>query len=410
MISTKSQLTALVALLSLCQAHVKVESPVPYGVGLNTNPLLPDGSDFPCKQREDVYKLVKNNVMAVGQPQTLSFQGQATHGGGSCQISLSRDKNPTKDSIWKVILSIEGGCPSKHPANVGEDPSGYGADKFQYSIPPQISPGDYTWAFTWFNKIGERETYMNCAPITVTATSEKRFLTEEMDVNNNSSISDRDDRNLRQRDGGMDSLPDMFMANIGNGCSTAASGTDLKFPDENLGRIVQRINTGPLTPPVGDCSKKSSNQPKRIEDGLSAPPATPSTSTLAAVAPLTTSESVAITVQPQPESQSAPPAVQPETPTSEVLPLPIASHPPVADQSPAPIPHIIDATTGSCPTPGKSLCSEDGLGFGTCDQNHKVLFQPVPIGTKCDKALGVMVHARHARHARHRLHRSRPRF
>ncbi|KAL8875157.1 MAG: hypothetical protein Q9198_006441, partial [Flavoplaca austrocitrina] len=273
-----------------------------------------------------------------------------------------------------------------------------------------ISPGDYTWAFTWFNKIGDREMYMNCAPITVIATSEKRFLTEATEVNNSSSISDLDDRNLRQRDGGLDSLPDMFMANVGNGCSTAASGTDLKFPDENLGRTVQRINTGPLTPPVGDCVKKSSSQPKRIEDGPSAPPATPSTSTSAAVAPLTTSQSVTITVQPQPESQTAPPAVQPETPTSEVLPLPVASQPPVADQSPAPIPDIIGATTGSCPTPGKSVCSEDGLGFGTCDQNHKVLFQPVQIGTKCDKALGVMVHARHARHARHRLHRSRPRF
>ena len=72
--------------------------------------------------------------MAIGQPQPLTFQGQATHGGGSCQISLSKDKNPTKDSVWKVILSIQGGCPSKNPGNVGESPFGYGADKFQVGL------------------------------------------------------------------------------------------------------------------------------------------------------------------------------------------------------------------------------------------------------------------------------------
>lgn len=91
--------------------------------------------------------------MAIGEPQTLSFQGQATHGGGSCQISLSTDKQPTKDSVFKVIYSIEGGCPSKNPGNVGVNPFGYGADKFQYSIPPEISPGDYTLACKYFLEV-----------------------------------------------------------------------------------------------------------------------------------------------------------------------------------------------------------------------------------------------------------------
>ena len=50
--------------------------------------------------------------MAVGSQQSLSFTGSAVHGGGSCQISLTKDLKPTKDTDFRVILSIEGGCPA----------------------------------------------------------------------------------------------------------------------------------------------------------------------------------------------------------------------------------------------------------------------------------------------------------
>ena len=92
--------------------------------------------------------------MAVGSPQTLSFTGSAVHGGGSCQVSLTKDLEPTKDSDFRVILSMEGGCPASAAGNLGEDPNGSGASTFKYSIPKDVSPGQYTLAWTWFNKIG----------------------------------------------------------------------------------------------------------------------------------------------------------------------------------------------------------------------------------------------------------------
>lgn len=60
-----------------------------------------------------------------------------------------------------VIHSIEGGCPANVDGNLPADPNGDGASTFQFSIPDGINPGDYVLAWTWFNKIGNREMYMN---------------------------------------------------------------------------------------------------------------------------------------------------------------------------------------------------------------------------------------------------------
>ena len=90
-------------------------------------------------------------MVPIGQPQTISFIGQATHGGGSCQIALTTDTPPTKKSEFKVIRSIEGGCPSTFPGNVGDSPFLKGADKFNYTLPESIPAGrNYTLAWTWY--------------------------------------------------------------------------------------------------------------------------------------------------------------------------------------------------------------------------------------------------------------------
>ena len=323
------------------QAHVKVIQPVPYGAAsLNTNPLEASGSDWPCKQRPGVYDITTWNVMSINSPQNLRFQGQATHGGGSCQISLTRDTPPTKVSVFKVIKSIEGGCPSSNPGNVGTDPNGFGADTFNFSIPDVITPANYTLVWTWFNKIGDREMYMNCAPITVTSSHQKRHVHHRRLVE------------IQERTEGLDALPNMFRANSGNGCSTAQSGTVLTIPAENLGTDVQRIGSEPLTPPVGSCGRNSSS---------------------------------AAVIQSSQITTSVSSVVASPVPTSHTSILAAPSTTPNAAGS------IEGTTTGSCPTPGESVCSPDGKSWGTCMENNQVIFQLVAEGTRCNLNLGVEV-------------------
>jgi hypothetical protein len=159
--SIRTYVTVLLALASAVNGHMKMKTPVPFdNANLDNSPLIADGSNFPCKAHTSnppPTTAGTPNNMAIGQPQTLSFTGSAVHGGGSCQISLTTDKQPTKDSKWMVIHSIVGGCPANVEGNLPADPNGNGASTFQYSIPQGITPGDYTLAWTWYNRVGNRE-------------------------------------------------------------------------------------------------------------------------------------------------------------------------------------------------------------------------------------------------------------
>lgn len=102
-------------------AHMEMSSPYPINSNLDpavpdglkdysyTSPLDADGSNFPCKGYQTGYStsyISKANYTA-GQTYDMSLTGSATHGGGSCQISLSYDNGAT----FKVIKSMIGGCP-----------------------------------------------------------------------------------------------------------------------------------------------------------------------------------------------------------------------------------------------------------------------------------------------------------
>ncbi|KAL1649209.1 hypothetical protein SLS58_001783 [Diplodia intermedia] len=94
--------------------------------------------------------------MAVNEDQ---ISQPAVHGGGTCQLSISLDVPPKKDSTFKVIKTIEGGCP-------GLDSK---PENFTYQIPQSIPSGKAVFAWTWFPvSSGTPEMYMNCAPIKVT--------------------------------------------------------------------------------------------------------------------------------------------------------------------------------------------------------------------------------------------------
>lgn len=203
--------------------HVQLVSPQPYAWDQYgpTNPLAPDGSDYPCKvQQGHAFQVAADGAtttpdMVVGEDQHVSFAGWAVHGGGSCQFALAEGRAPTRDTPWKVLHSVEGGCPK---AGVeGNLPEGEDPDTYTFQVPDDFAPGNYTFAWTWVNRIGGApEFYMNCAPVTVKEAA-----------GSTSRVKERWRQQKKQQGRATarsSSYPGLFLANIGdagNGCTTA---------------------------------------------------------------------------------------------------------------------------------------------------------------------------------------------
>ncbi|KAG9495376.1 hypothetical protein J7337_013620 [Fusarium musae] len=214
--------TAL-GLAGLAQAHMEMTYPAPFKSKYNpnagqdidysmTSPLNADGSNFPCKGYNSLYGTAAGAPTATwqaGKSYSISIAGGADHGGGSCQVSLSFDRGKT----WVVIQSWIGNCPKAPTSN------------FQFTLPADTPAGEAIFAWTWFNRIGNREMYMNCAAITVKAGSGTAKTA------------------LKKR-------PAMFVANVGNGCKTTEM-VDLMFPQPGPNVDLTSTNTGP---PVGQCA------------------------------------------------------------------------------------------------------------------------------------------------------------
>ncbi|KAE8863171.1 hypothetical protein PTNB73_06378 [Pyrenophora teres f. teres] len=222
-----SQATLLLALASSAAAHMIMEYPVPYGKAtLNSSPLAP--GDYPCKQRTGVYDVTEMNQWNAGETKTISFIGSAVHGGGSCQFSLTTDPKPSESSQWKVIQSVIGGCPSNVTGNITPaNPDGHGAATFPVQMPKDIPDGQYTFAWTWLNKVGNREFYMNCAPV---------------QVGNGASKASK--ASTKSVFAALSSLPDMFVANVPDTSCSTAEGEDFAYP--NPGKNV--ITSAEATP------------------------------------------------------------------------------------------------------------------------------------------------------------------
>ncbi|KAF7567810.1 hypothetical protein PtrM4_124230 [Pyrenophora tritici-repentis] len=203
-----------------------LESPVPYGrPTLNNSPLDGTGVDFPCKLRAGVYDVTQMNYWTAGEAQTIRFLGSAVHGGGSCQFSVSEDLEPTKSSQWKVVYSVVGGCPASVEGNLPGGPVSHVADTVEVVLPKEMPSGEYTFAWTWFNRQGYREMYMNCAPITVRGGG------------NNATF--------------LASLPDMFVANLPSSACSTMENFDYAFPDPGSA-VLTGSQAKPTTGLVGD--------------------------------------------------------------------------------------------------------------------------------------------------------------
>ncbi|KAI1439546.1 hypothetical protein F5Y02DRAFT_423883 [Annulohypoxylon stygium] len=86
------------------EAHMIMANPKPFGgPDLDNSPLT--SSNFPCKLKGDPATFYKtdglDNTMAAGETQTLSFKGSAVHGGGSCQLAITKDMQPSVSTSWQ---------------------------------------------------------------------------------------------------------------------------------------------------------------------------------------------------------------------------------------------------------------------------------------------------------------------
>lgn len=108
----------------------------------NTSPLVSDGSNYPCKGYQNDRPIRTVVTYTAGSTYNMTLAGSATHGGGSCQISLSYDNGAT----FRVIKSMIGGCPLK--------------STYDFTIPSYAPAGDALLAWSWQNEIGNREYYV----------------------------------------------------------------------------------------------------------------------------------------------------------------------------------------------------------------------------------------------------------
>ncbi|KAK0120053.1 hypothetical protein ONS95_011466 [Cadophora gregata] len=243
--------TALVALVATTQAHMEMKWPPAlsgryngFTIKQDNNnhaPLSPDGSNFPCRGHlSDLGTPAGKSVVTWNAGSEYSFtivgaieapNAPAFHNGGSCQAALSYDSGKT----WKVIHSYQGACPTST------------GGQFKFNVPSDAKDGAAVFGWLWWNHTGNREMYMNCASVTIASGSGPAPAIP------------------------FEKRPDIFRANIGNGCTTADE-TDVFFP--NPGPDVTTVGTKKGNTFSGECSSEAPAGP--VDAAGSADPASSS--------------------------------------------------------------------------------------------------------------------------------------
>jgi hypothetical protein len=382
-------LFAVSACLMTANAHLFISSPSPIPGTAIKDPLNPDGSNFPC--HGVALPGSGGQSMAVGSKQKLEFDlgptggNWAVHGGGSCQLSLTYETDPAKvkqASAWKVIYSIEGGCPTNSLGNLNGDFSGPNGsysiavpcdssssnnfdcvNTFDFPIPEGVKNGQATLAWTWFNNVGNPEIYMNCVAVDITGGSDNADMSE---------------------------FPNIFLANLGptyGGETNRSPVQNLKFPDPGKYVTTKTAFTSTYT---------SAGVVHTISSASAYPLALPTNLGNAGAGP-TTSPAGSYGAAPTSYAASTPASSPAAVPTSYAsAPSPYAPVPTLATAaSAAPMPSgtsyagSTNNTSGtctdgkvSCPTPGALICIDDKT-FGICDIDNCAVPRPVSLGTTC---------------------------
>ncbi|PSK37406.1 hypothetical protein B9Z65_2148 [Elsinoe australis] len=241
---TTSSFLALAALSSISSAHLILTEPTPFVFqkpDYKRDPLNPDGSDYPCKKvNGQPLQSQGNNDIAVGQTYNLKWDNYVTHGGGSCQLSVTRDLDPTSSSKFKVIKTWQGGCP------IASDGNNWAAP-LPWEMPEEVQDGEAVLAWTWMPRLGIREEiYMNCAPINVSG-----------------GASD---------DSAFNSLPDLFLPNLqSSSCHKPLNSENLVVPNPGKYAVTGGDQYGFVEGTGNGCAAGSNPPPSGGYGGGSAP-------------------------------------------------------------------------------------------------------------------------------------------
>ncbi|KAJ5265478.1 hypothetical protein N7524_006496 [Penicillium chrysogenum] len=387
-------------LATTVSAHIQMSKPYPIRSPLNkeakgqkdysyTNPLSTSGSDYPCKgYADDDFEAVA--TWQPGSSQEIQLEGSAVHGGGSCQLALTYDKGKT----FKVFQSMEGDCPIDK--------------KYEFEVPSDAPSGDALFAWTWFNKVGNREMYMNCAMITIGGSGnreakeapkptldEKNTNKEHNNKSNNQTPNNKPNSHTTNAKSSFDSLPDLFLANIDQaGKCVTIEGEPVHFPKPGPKLIGKAEGPGYKCSehaPFLDSGSKSvstSTSSSKSETKSETKPTntdTSSTTSKSETKPTTTSASSTT----ESEKKSSSTSTSSSTTTKEaskiakVFGTPAAADSRVASTEASTNNHFVNYVgQWSCHS-GDIICSPDGLSFAMCTHGKPIFMGPVAAGTIC---------------------------
>jgi hypothetical protein len=347
----------------LAAAHVELQNPAPFRSKFNkfatnidytnTAPLDPSGSNYPCKgYHSDLGTSAGASVAdyVPGQTYNIEFApGGAVHGGGSCQISLSFDQGKS----FTVIQSIIGGCPT--------------AASYPFTIPADSQTGSAILAWSWNNKVGNREFYMNCASVTIKGGSKRAVVP------------------VKPRAVAYSARPQIFVANLKTQACDVPEGIDVVYPQPGPDVINNGGNQkGPSGAACGAAAPGGGSGgalPPASSNKVVVPPAATSTTVVPPVAAPTIPGGVFLTVPvAEPPKSTEPPKTTLQTSTKSASPVAAPSATPGNGATG-------QQTVGEkCDTEGQWNCI-GGKSFQRCASGQWSPVLSLAAGTSCTSGL-----------------------